>query len=636
MKKDQHEKGKTMNVFTMEGVTKTVGEKELFQHISFSITEGDKIGILGINGTGKTTLLNVIAGLDDWDEGKKDHPNDYSISYLSQNPDFNENMTIMDYLYASQSPVFSAIKEYERALLRLQENAEDESVQQELMKQQQRMDDLGAWDTSAEAKTILTKLGLPNFGQKLSELSGGQKKRAALAKTLIETPDLLILDEPTNHLDYDSIKWLQEYLKKSQKAVLFVTHDRYFLDAVADKIWELERGKLYEYKGNYADFLEAKAIREENETLEQGKKESLFKKELAWMRKGAKARTTKQKARIQRFEVLDAEVKQKHSSESLQMDLGGARLGKKVLELQNIQKSFGSQAILTDFSFLFKRGDRIGIVGRNGSGKSTLLNIIAGRETVDAGGLDQGQTVKIGYYTQENEDMDENMRMIEYIRETAESIQLKDGSFVSAAQMLEKFLFPMHTHGTLIRKLSGGEKRRLYLLNILMSAPNVLLLDEPTNDLDTQTLTILEDYLEHFSGVVVTVSHDRYFLDKVCHQLLVFKGQGTVDFYYGSYSEFLEEKQEAPAEEAKPKVVAAPSRPERKKKMSYSETREWETIEDDMEAAEQRLAAISEEMATAGSDFGKLNLLMAEETELKEKLDHMMERWEYLAEKAGE
>ncbi|OES45681.1 ABC-F family ATP-binding cassette domain-containing protein [Domibacillus iocasae] len=626
-----------MNVFTIEDLTKTLGEKTLFHDISFSITEGDKIGVLGINGTGKSTLLNVIAGLDDYDAGKKDHPNDYSISYLSQNPDFDENLSIIDYMYASNSPVFTTIKEYEMALLKLQERPGDEKVQQELMTRQQRMDDLNAWDTSAEAKTILTKLGLPDFTRKLSELSGGQKKRAALAKTLIETSDLLILDEPTNHLDYDSIKWLQEYLKKAQKAVLFVTHDRYFLDAVADKIWELERGKLYEYKGNYADFLESKAIREGNESLEQNKKESLFKKELAWMRKGAKARTTKQKARIQRFETLDADVKNKTSNESLEMDLGGARLGKKVLELKNVQKSFGSLSILAGFSFLFKRGDRIGIVGRNGSGKSTLLNIIAGRESVDAGELNQGQTVKIGYYTQENEDMDENMRMIEYIRETAESIQLKDGSFISAAQMLEKFLFPMHSHGTLIRKLSGGEKRRLYLLNILMSAPNVLLLDEPTNDLDTQTLTILEEYLEHFPGVVVTVSHDRYFLDKACRQLLVFNGNGAVDFYYGSYSDFLEEKQESPALEEKPKTAAAaPPRPERKKKMSYSETREWETIEDDMEAVEGRLEEIAAEMATAGSDFEKLNSLMAEETELKEKLDHMLERWEYLAEKAEE
>lgn len=623
-----------MNVLTMEGLTKTIGEKTLFNDISFSITEGDKIGVLGINGTGKSTLLNVIAGIDDYDNGQKDHPNDYAISYLSQNPHFDESLSILDYMYASQSATFTAIKEYEYALLRLQENPTDEAVQQALMKQQQRMDDVNAWDTSAEAKTILTKLGLPDPTRKLSELSGGQKKRAALAKTLIETPDLLILDEPTNHLDYDSIKWLQDYLKKAKRAVLFVTHDRYFLDEVTDKIWELERGKLYEYKGSYTDFLEAKAIREENESLEQSKKESLFKKELAWMRKGAKARTTKQKARIQRFETLDADVKNKTEKTSLEMDLGGARLGKKVLELKQINKSFSGQVILNDFSFLFKRGDRIGIVGRNGSGKSTLLNILAGREQVDSGELDLGQTVKIGYYTQENEDMDESKRMIEYIRETAESIQLKDGSFITAAQMLERFLFPAHSHGTLIRKLSGGEKRRLYLLNILMAAPNVLLLDEPTNDLDTQTLTILEEYLESFPGVVVTVSHDRFFLDKACQQLLVFKGSGVLDFYYGSYSDFLEEAPEPAPIEEKPKSPAAPPRPERKKKMSYAETREWETIEEDMEAAEQRIKDIAAEMGTAGSDFEKLNSLMAEEAALKEKLDYMLERWEYLAEKA--
>ncbi|OLN21687.1 multidrug ABC transporter ATP-binding protein [Domibacillus antri] len=622
-----------MKVFTIEGLIKTLGEKTLFNNISFSISEGDKIGVLGINGTGKSTLLNVIAGLDDYDAGSKDHPNDYSISYLPQNPHFDEQSTIMDFLYASDSPVFNVIKQYEQTLLKLQENPNDPDVQNQLMKHQQQMDELNAWDTSADAKTILTKLGLPDFSKKISELSGGQKKRAALAKTLIETPDLLILDEPTNHLDYDSIKWLQEYLKKYKNAVLFVTHDRYFLDEVTDKIWELERGKLYEYKGNYADFLESKAIREENESLEQSKKESLFKKELAWMRKGAKARTTKQKARIQRFEALDEDVKNKAKQESLEIELSGARLGKKVLELKNISKSFANQRILHDFSFLFKRGDRIGIVGQNGSGKSTLLNIVSEREEIDSGEVDTGQTVKIGYYTQENADMDDNLRMIEYIRETADSIQLKDGSHISAAQMLERFLFSMHTHGTPIRKLSGGEKRRLYLLNILMSAPNVLLLDEPTNDLDTQTLTILEDYLEAFPGVVITVSHDRYFLDKVCHQLLVFKGKGVVDFYYGSYSEFLEEK-EAPAE---PEVKTAPvsqSRPEKKKKMSYSETREWETIEDEMEAAEQRLTEIAAEMTTAGSDFDKLRILMEEEAEWKAKLDHMLERWEYLAEKA--
>ena len=456
-----------MKVFSMEHVMKTQGEKLLFKDVSLSISEGEKIGIVGINGTGKSTLLNIIAGLEESDLGTKDHPNDYTISYLSQDPDFDEQLTIMEYMYESSTPVFSLIKEYEKTLVQLQIDPQNSEVQNRLLKQQQSMDALNAWDTSANARTILTKLGLPDHSRKLGELSGGQKKRAALAKTLIETPDLLILDEPTNHLDFESITWLEEYLSKYQKSVLFVTHDRYFLDRVSNKIWEIAQAQLFEYKGNYADYLESKAIREENESTERSKKESLFKKELAWIRKGAKARSTKQKARIQRFETLETGVKDKQKNESLEMELSGARLGKKVLELQGVSKSFGNQTIIKDLSFLFKPGDRIGIVGNNGSGKSTLLNILAGREPLDGGNLEIGQTVKIGYYTQESIDMDENLRMIEYIRQTADSIALKDGSFISAAQMLERFLFPMGSHGTPIRKLSGGEKRRLVFIEHL-------------------------------------------------------------------------------------------------------------------------------------------------------------------------
>ncbi|MGX2960148.1 ABC-F family ATP-binding cassette domain-containing protein [Peribacillus sp. JNUCC 23] len=625
-----------MKVFAMENVTKMQGEKLVFEDLSFSISEGNKIGIIGVNGTGKSTLLNIIAGIEEPDTGKKDHPNDYSISYLSQDPDFPSGVTIMDFLYESDYPVFKVIKDYENTLQKLQNDSDNTELQNRLLKQQQEMDALNAWDTSADARTILTKLGLPDFSRKLDELSGGQKKRAALAKTLIETTDLLILDEPTNHLDYDSIKWLQEYLMKSKRAALFVTHDRYFLDTVADKIWELSGGSLFEYTGNYGDFLEAKAIREENEGIERSKKESLFKKELAWIRKGAKARTTKQKARIQRFETLETDVQNKSQQGSLDIELSGARLGKKVLELESISKSYGNHTILHNFSYLFKRGDRIGIVGQNGTGKSTLLNILAGRVNIDSGVIETGQTVKIGYYTQESEDMDDSKRMIEYIRETAESIALKDGTYISAAQMLERFLFPLHTHGTPIRKLSGGEKRRLYLLKILMSAPNVLLLDEPTNDLDTQTLTVLEDYLETFPGVVVTVSHDRYFLDKACSQLFVFKGNAVVSHYYGSYSEFLEEKIAVEPVE-KPVVQLQQQRSEKKKKkLTYAETKEWEEIEEKMEKAEERLTSIAAEMATAGSDFDKLRLLMEEETKVKEELDYMLERWEYLAEKLEE
>ena len=625
-----------MKVYSMEHVTKTHGDKLLFQDVSFSISEGEKIGIIGINGTGKTTLMNIIAGLEESDAGDKDHPNDYTISYLMQAPDFDESLSIMEYMYQSSTPVFTLIKEYERTLVALQENPEDGTVQERLFKQQQQMDALNAWDTSANARTILNKLGLPDSTRKMGELSGGQKKRAALAKVLIETPDLLILDEPTNHLDFDSITWLEEYLAKYQKSVLFVTHDRYFLDRVSNKIWEIANNNLFEYKGNYADYLEAKAIREENESADRSKKESLYKQELAWIRRGAKARSTKQKARIQRFETLDSDLKDKQKKESLEMELGGSRLGKKVLELQGISKSFESQIICRDFSFLFKPGDRLGIVGKNGSGKSTFLNMLAGRESIDSGHLEVGQTVKIGYYTQESVDMDENMRMIEYIRETADSIALKDGSMISAAQMLERFLFPMSSHGTPIRKLSGGEKRRLYLLNILMSAPNVLLLDEPTNDLDTETLTVLEDYLDSFQGVVITVSHDRYFLDKICQQLLVFQGEGNIESFYGNYSEFLEQEKELPSSEQMPEKTPEPQqkRPERKKKkLTYAESKEWEEIEDKLAETESRLKVITEEMAKAGSDFEKVRLLLEEENELNEKLEYMMERWEYLAEK---
>ncbi|MDQ0217986.1 ABC transporter ATP-binding protein [Peribacillus cavernae] len=629
-----------MKVFSIDHLEKMQGEKLVFKDVSFSITEGDKIGIIGVNGTGKSTLLNIIAGVEESDGGTVDHPKDYTISYLSQAPVFDERLTVLEYLFAGDTPTFSLIKDYEKTLLLLQDNPEDSNTQEHLLKLQQSMDETNAWDTNANAKTILTKLGLYDFSRKLSEMSGGQKKRAALAKTLIENPDLLILDEPTNHLDYDSITWLEDYLAKYQQSVLFVTHDRYFLDRISSKVWELAQGNLYEFRGSYTDFLESKAIREENESLQRSKQESLFKKELAWIRTGAKARSTKQKARIQRFETLEGDLKNKSYSESLEIELSGSRLGKKVLELKGISKSFGNQQILEGFSFLFKPGDRIGVVGSNGTGKSTLLNILSGRQTIDEGEIETGQTVKLEYYTQENEDMDESLRMIEYIRETAESIALKDGTYITAAQMLERFLFPMNTHGTPIRKLSGGEKRRLYLLKILMSAPNVLLLDEPTNDLDTQTLTVLEDYLETFAGVVITVSHDRYFLDKTCKQLLVFKGEGKINFYYGLFSEFLEEskayeaativKQSAeitkPAEENKKK----------KKKLTYKEAKEWEEIEDKMEEVEERINVISKEMAAAGSDYGKIKALSDEEDELNEKLEYMIERWEYLAEKIEE
>ena len=622
-----------MKILTAENVTKEMAEKTLWNQISFSITEGDRIGIIGVNGCGKSTLMKMIAGIEDCDHGTIEHPKDYTISYLAQDPEYDENVTVMDYLFASETPLFSLIREYEHALQKLQEHPEDEGLQEKVIKLQQRMDMENGWDRNAEAKVILNKLNLPDTNAKLGHLSGGQKKRAALAKALIEQSDLLILDEPTNHLDASSIKWLEEYIIKYPYAVLFVTHDRYFLDNISTKIWELDQGSLYEYQGNYENFIEGKALREENEATTMAKMQSLFKNELAWMRKGAKARTTKQKARIQRFEQLEGEVGKGASKENVEMDLAGSRLGRKVIECKNISKTYGDKIIIRDFSRLFKRGDRIGIVGDNGTGKSTLLRILAARENADSGELDKGTTVKVGFYTQENEDMNDKLRMIEYIREEAEAIQLKDGSYISASSMLEKFLFPMHTHGTPIYKLSGGEKRRLYLLRILMSSPNVLLLDEPTNDLDTQTLTVLEDFLESYSGVVITVSHDRYFLDKVVTELLHFKGNGIVDSFYGAYSDFLDvQEQEKTPKAAVEKVVAPPKEKEKKKRLSYNEKREWETIEADIEKVEERLKQIDEELAAIGSDFTKGQELLDEQTAMNEKLEHYMERWEYLSE----
>ncbi|WP_026694899.1 ABC-F family ATP-binding cassette domain-containing protein [Peribacillus kribbensis] len=628
-----------MKVYSYSGLSKHQGEKLLFSNINFSITQGDKIGVIGVNGTGKSTLLNIIGFVEDADSGISDHPNDYVISMLEQDPAYEDGAAILDYMFSSQSETFNVVREYEKALENLQLYPADARVQDKLMQLQQKMDALNAWDVSADAKTILSKLGLTDFSRKMGELSGGQRKRAALARTLIENPDLLILDEPTNHLDYESIRWLENYLSKYQGAVLFVTHDRYFLDGVSTKIWELAGGNLYEYLGNYSSFLEGKAVREENQSAEAQKKENLFRRELAWIRRGAKARSTKQKARIQRFEDLEESMKGRTKNEGISIDMAGSRLGRKVIELSDIHMSFGGQEILKGFSFLFKPGDRIGIVGKNGTGKSTLLNIINGTMTPDSGTVDVGQTVKIGYYQQENEEMDENMRMIAYLRETAEMITLKDGSTITAASMLEKFLFPMNSHGTLIKKLSGGEKRRLYLLKILMSSPNLLLMDEPTNDLDTQTLTVLEDFLDSFNGVVITVSHDRYFLDKVTEQLFVFQGNARVEKFYGSYSEYLETKPEQEQVPAKEELVSKPKNEHnkpKKKKLTYSEQKEWDGIEDNISDLEESIARVQKEMESTGSNFEKANELLKEEQSLNEQLEAMFARWEELSEKLAE
>lgn len=625
----------SMKTISIENLTKTYGDKQLFHDISFSISEKERVGLIGVNGTGKSSLLRIVAGVDLQDSGEIVAPKDFKMAYLEQQPELQPDLTILEQVFAGEAPLLRLLRDYENTMLKINEKPDDVEIQEQLFEMQRRMDASNAWDASTNAKTILTKLGIEDFEKKIGELSGGQKKRVALAQVLILEPDLLILDEPTNHLDYESVKWLEEYLGRYKGALFLVTHDRYFLDRVTNRIFELDGGNLYSYKGNYADFLEAKAIREENETATLEKRKNLFRRELEWIRRGAQARSTKQKARIDRFNQLDEQISNVKSKEKLDISLSGTRLGKQVFELKEASKRYGDQVILNHFNLLVKPGDRMGIIGRNGTGKSTLLNILTGKLQLDDGELIMGQTVRVGYYTQENEDMDENKRMIEYLKETAQVIHTSDGKTISTAQMLERFLFPMNTHGTPIRKLSGGEKRRLYLLKILMSEPNVLLLDEPTNDLDTQTLTVLEDYLEDYPGVVITVSHDRYFLDKVAEQLLILEGNGKVDSYYGNYSEYLEKQntKNTVKVEIKKEKQPEPEKP-KKKKMSYKEKVEWEEIEDKIAETEERLEKISLEMSNTGSDFEKAHSLMKEEQELNNQLEYLIERWSYLSELA--
>ncbi|NCU17247.1 ABC-F family ATP-binding cassette domain-containing protein [Pallidibacillus pasinlerensis] len=627
-----------MKIFTANDLTKTIGDKQLFKEISFAIAEKERIGLIGVNGTGKSTLLKIIAGIDDMDGGSFTKPNDYKISILLQEPDLNPELTVLEQILSTDNPINNTVRDYEKIVVALSNEPENEKLLDKYFRLQKTMDDVNGWDVSSQAKTMLTKLGISDYNQPVSQLSGGQKKRVALAEVLLNKADLLLLDEPTNHLDSEMIKWLQEELVKYPSSVLFVTHDRYFLDAVSNRIFELFEGQLYSYKGNYADYLEAKSIREEETIRQREKAENLYRRELAWIRRGAQARSTKQKARIDRFNELDKVVSQKTQNNQVDLSFSGSRLGKDVIEIKDAYKSFDNKQILHNFNLLVKQGERIGIVGKNGSGKSTLLNIIAGKETLDEGDLRLGQTVKLAYYTQESVDMDVNKRMIEYIREAGDVIHTKDGKTISAAQMLERFLFPMHTHGTIIRKLSGGERRRLYLLKLLMEEPNVLLLDEPTNDLDTETLTVLEQFLEEFSGVVITVSHDRYFLDKVCDQLLIFQGNGKIENYFGEYSDYLAESQKKSVKtevDKEPKVTEKQKdsiEKKVKKKLTYKEQKEWETIETKISEVEEKIAGIKAEMETCGSDFTKLQQLMEEEKKYEAELEFLMERWEYLAE----
>lgn len=631
-----------MNILSVESLSKSYGEKVLFKEISFTIAEKQRIGLIGVNGTGKSSLLRIVAGLDSPDSGKLVHANHFRVQYLSQNPDFSDTETVLQHVFGGDSPLMQTIRDYEIALQDLETDYESEQKQAKLFAVQQRMDDLDAWDASTQAQIILTKLGINEFQKPVSLMSGGQKKRVALASALIQPADLLILDEPTNHIDHETVKWLEEHLAKYRGALLLVTHDRYFLDRVTNRIFEINFGNLYNYEGNYEVYLEKKADREEQDASSEDKRQNLLRRELAWLQKGAKARTTKQKARIDRAE----ELRDRHVDgprDIMDIAIGASRLGKKVIELIDLEKSFEGRTMIKDLNYIVMPRDRIGIIGPNGSGKSTLLNLLTGRLQPDKGLIDVGSTVKIAYYTQENVEMDEKLRVIEYVKQAAENIRTTDGETISASQMLERFLFPSSSQWTPIAKLSGGERRRLYLLRTLMGEPNVLLLDEPTNDLDIQTLTILEDYLERFPGAVITVSHDRYFLDRTAEHLFVFAGDGEIQRFQGTCSEYLDQKQfessiktaapVQPIKQAAPVAAApAPNIPAGKlKKLSFKEQKEWDEIEAKIAAIELEISQLKAEIANSGANYERAQMLFEKEQKAALELDATMERWTELS-----
>lgn len=622
-----------MNLLSGENISKSYSEKILFKEISISINEGEKVGLIGINGTGKSTLLKIIGGIETSDTGKIIYKNGIKIEYLDQTPHFEEGTTVLQQVFKGTSPLMQLLREYEDILDKVSKNP-DPQLEKELIFLTQKMDAMDAWTVEAEGKNILTRLGICDFNEDVSKLSGGQRKRVAMASILISPADLLILDEPTNHIDNDTVDWLEKYLQKSKGALLMVTHDRYFLDRVANRIVELDRGRLFSYQANYTKYLEMKLEREEMEESSQRKRERLIQSELKWIKRGAKARTTKQKARIDRFEKL-VEQKDPEVNKDIEIQAGASRLGRKIIELSNIGKSYPGKEIIKDFSYIVKRDDRIGIIGPNGSGKSTLMKIAAGRLEPDKGQVSTGETVKIGFFSQENEDMNEGLRVIEYIREIAEFLKTEDG-LISASQMLERFLFPPEVQWTQISKLSGGEKRRLYLLNILMGAPNVLMLDEPTNDLDIKTLTILEGYLDEFPGAVIVVSHDRYFLDRIVEGIFSFEG-GEIVKYVGNYQDYAEAVKEREVSLGSQEDKNKPSekvynKREKTLKFSYKEQKEFEQIDDIIGGLEEEIKKVDISMEASASDYKKLQVLLEEKEKLEKRLEEAMDRWVYLNE----
>lgn len=629
-------------IITIENFSKSYGKKKLFDSVNFSMDEGDKIGIVGVNGTGKSTFLKAIAGLVPVDEGTMVAKKGLRIEYLAQDKVFEPENTVLMEVFRGMTPLMQALRGYELALAESLRHPEDQKILQQIMRYTAQIDELDGWQLESAAKTVLTKLGISDYTAKAGTLSGGQQKRLALATALIQPCDLLLLDEPTNHLDSETIAWLEEYLKARKGALLMVTHDRYFLDHTATKILELDKGRAYTYSGNYSDFLEQKTARIEREQASEQKRQNFLRNELKWLRRGAQARSTKQKARIARYE----EVKNQKADidrAAVEIGLAGSRLGRTVIVLDHVSYTAGGRTILRDFSYTLLRNDRVGILGRNGTGKSTLLNILSGRLQSSGGTVTIGQTVKIGYFTQRSVEMDERLRAIEYIQEAAHHITLADGTQISAAQLMERFLFPGNLQWTPIARLSGGEKRRLYLLRILMGAPNVLLLDEPTNDLDLETMAVLESFLDDFRGAVVFVSHDRFFVDRLADKVFVYEDDGSLTLYAGGYSYYKEKAAEResslaaerPAEQktaAGTRETAKSPRTDSRPRLSFKEQKEYAEIEGIIASKEGELKAVQLQMEQNAADYGKLSELGKEESRLQAELEHLMERWAYLEE----
>ncbi len=623
-----------MNLLTMDNVSKTYGVKTILQEISFGIDEDEKIGLVGINGSGKSTFLKLIAGREEPDRGQMVRNSNLRMEYLPQNPPYDPEATVLDTALSGDAQAMQVWRRYREAL---ESEAAGAAIAQQVARLSQQMEALDAWNLESEARGILTRLGINQFDVPMSRLSGGQRKRVGLAAALMNPADLLILDEPTNHLDNQAIDWLENYLQRFAGALLMVTHDRYFLERVTNRIIEIDGANLYSYPGNYSLYLERKLERESQEEAAAGKKQALLRKELAWIRRGARARSTKQKARIQRFEQLKDEPFST-TAPPLQISSAASRLGKKTIILKEVSHSFGPQTIIADYSCTIARDERLGIVGPNGIGKSTLLHIMSGEITPATGSVEMGSTVKIGYFPQESSHLPDDMRVIDYIREAGEYLQTGQ-KLLSASQMLETFLFTPAAQWTTLGKLSGGEKRRLHLLRILMGAPNVLLLDEPGNDLDIETLTILEDYLDDFPGAVIAVSHDRYFLDRITRRILAFEGAGKISEYTGNYSDYLEHSvkadkpDESPAPESKKKNDGSGEK-ERPLKFTYNEQREFQEIDDKIADTEQELKDINVQIDQAATDYLLLEKLMPTRQEIEQRLEHLLERWTYLNELA--